>query len=140
MEKWIKWEPAKNLSGKYEIIKIVHTPNIFYITLFDIDNNKKIKIVFRHSIDTYRITYETFRCNTISYLHEQYGPDFYSRWTFFKITNSKYLKWLSEESCTISDSMPFTHFCILTSETLVDIVTGYEPKVEFFTEPELKKS
>lgn len=129
-EKWIRWEPIKNLSNQYYVQSISDTfSGGFKIKLIDDKNpKKKILVSWPDSVFAYRKTYETFTILTLGKIDEQYGKDFRD-WAFFKVENSEYLRWLSEQSCGITDSLNFTHFCIYSTEEMVDIVVGYEPIV-----------
>jgi hypothetical protein len=65
-------------------------------------------------------------------LTEKYGREFYKNWSFFKVTNSEYVKWLSEKSCAYADEFSFTHFSIVGSDEIIDVLARYEPTVAFF--------
>jgi len=62
-------------------------------------------------------------------LKNTYGGDFYGNWTFFKVENSSYLKWLSEQSCTVTDHLNLQHICCITEDSILDIATSYEPEI-----------
>ena len=97
-EQWIRWEPISGLADKYEIESISDTFDRFTVILSDLkDEEKKVKVTFEGSVDAYRAVNESFRLKTFSELHEKYGVDFYGWWTFFKVADSEYLKWLSEQ-------------------------------------------
>jgi hypothetical protein len=131
-EQWIRWEPAKGLSSKYCIESILDNLEAFKIVLHDEhDSRKKIYIIFEGFVGSYKWTDETFRLGTVSFLNKQYGTKFYSEWTFFKVINSKYLRLISEESCSISDSRNLIHLVIIESNSILDIIAASEPKIEF---------
>lgn len=129
-EQWIKWVPLPDLAKKYYIDALSDTEEGFTILLSESDNKqKRIKIIFKNSVSAYRITDETFRHRLICNLSDQYGSEFYGEWTFFKVLNSHYLQWLSEQSAGIADSLRFTHFSIIAADSILDIATTYEPKI-----------
>lgn len=131
MEKWIKWEPIKGLSPKYYIESISDNINGFEIILFEgHDNKEKVHVIFENSVDAYNCSEEGFRLKTIWNLGDKYGKDFYGDWTFFKVINSKYLQWLSKESVEMYDSLSLIHFSFLAADSVLDVVTTYEPRVE----------
>lgn len=134
-EKWYRWEPANNLSKNYYIKSITDSvEDKFKIILSDAENsNKKILISFAHGVDAYRCTNESFTFLTIDSLEKTYGTDFYSNWAFFKVEDSEYLKWISKQSYGVYDGskFPFTHFCILGVDAVVDIINTYEPTITF---------
>jgi hypothetical protein len=130
-EQWVKWEPIKGLSANYYVDSISDNMKGFKIVLSEAKNeNKKIHIIFKDAVYAYRSTEEGFRLDMLYYLKAQYGAKFYSEWSFFKITDSAYLKWLSEQSYGITDRLNFTHFCIFTMNFVLDIIAAYEPIVK----------
>lgn len=139
-ENWEKWEPIIKLEQKYNIDAIEYTiKGGFKITLskcgaiFPKDNDKvkKVIITFKAGIFAHRETDESFMLYTIKMLKNNYGSDFFSKWTFFKVTNSAYLKWISEQSFGLADSYPLTHYSLLAGNAALDIVNDDEPVVEF---------
>lgn len=135
-EQWTRWEPIKGLSRKYYIDSTSDGIEGFIIILSDVENRKKrVRISFEYSVHAYRNTNESFTNQIICDLDAKYGTEFYGDWTFFKVTNSEYLQWLSEKSCGWSDACGgFTHFSILSVEYILDIIDSTEPTVEFIDE------
>jgi hypothetical protein len=66
----------------------------------------------------------------LNYIDEKYGTEFYSQWTLFKVTNSEYLEWISNQSFDIAESENLTHFAIVVVDSIIDIIAAYEPKIE----------
>ncbi|MFA5998755.1 MAG: hypothetical protein WC747_01920 [Candidatus Babeliales bacterium] len=130
-EKWTRWEPINGLSGKYYLDYFAWSEKGFVVELISGKKEKRIQILFDDYIDSFRYTNESFCFKIFGDLSDQYGDDFYGDWSFFKVTNSEYLKWLSDKSRTWSDQIQFIHFCILGGDEVIDIVTNYEPKVRF---------
>ena len=131
-EKWSQWKPLENVANEYYIKSITITGKEFVILLEDArTDSPQVSISYPTFINNFRSNEEAFRLLTISYLKEKYGVKFYSEWTFFKIENSQYLKWISEQSYGISDGCKLNHFCILTDDEFFDFVSSSEPKVEF---------
>lgn len=133
-EKWIRWEPAKKLAPKYYIESITdRVEDKFNMVLSDSETKKKVLVSFPHGVDAYRSTDESFILLTINTLDETYGTNFYGDWTFFKVEDSEYLKWISSQTYNIYDKskFPFIHFCILGIDSMVDIITTYEPTITF---------
>lgn len=130
-EQWVRWEPIQNLAQRYSIESISDTLDGFKIVLFEENaEQNKLQIFFDNSVDAYRSTYESFRQKIINDLHEKYGQSFYVNWSFFKINNSSYVQWLSEESYGITDMIGVMHFSIVTKEEIVDIIACYQPDVK----------
>ena len=68
-------------------------------------------------------------------LSEHYGDSFYGTWTFFKVSNSEYLRWLSNQSFETMNST-FMHFTFVTGNSILDVICTYEPKVKFVGTPQ----
>ena len=129
-EKWIKWEPLNGLSCNYYIESITDNLNGFEIIMIEEqDSNTKLKIKFEASVDAFRDTDESFRSKLLLYLNTNYSD--ISKWCFFKVENSEYINWLSEQSLGIIDSLKCTHFVFITYNSVLDVATTYEPKFEF---------
>jgi len=134
-EQWSQWKPINNLAGKYYIESISDNINGLKIVFFEWHNEtKKVIITFTDSVDAYRSTDEIFRLKLISDLKEKYKSKLYGKWTFFKVDNSAYIKWLSKQSYTISDERSFMHFSFVGVDSILDVVTNYEPKVALINE------
>ena len=133
-EQWIKWEPIKNLSSKYYEESFSDDENGLKFILVDAINKRR-RITVEIRSDSYLKRNQEFRQATINFLDKHYGSKFHSEWTFFKIINSKYIKWLSEESYGVfdlnDDEYPLNHFVFLTENSIIDIVDSWEPKVKF---------
>ncbi len=135
MEEWTRWEPINGLSGKYYLDYFSWSEKGFIVELISERKKERIQILFDEYIDAYRYTNESFYFKLAGDLSDKYGDDFYGNWSFFKVTNSEYLKWLSEKSCTLSDQMHFVHFCILGGDEVIDIINNDEPKVKIIEQP-----
>jgi|SaaInlStandDraft_4_1057021.scaffolds.fasta_scaffold204313_1 hypothetical protein len=132
-EKWISWNPIDNFSYEYSIDSIIDDVDSFRITLTDIkDKTNKIQIIFDDSIYSYRSTDESYRRNTIKFMEEEVDC---SKGLFFKvIENSEYLAWLVRESGEVVkvdiESNSLIHFVFVDSESFLDVVANYEPRIE----------
>ncbi len=93
------------------------------------DSKYTIKVTFYRLVDAFRRSDKDFYFKMLHDLSSRYGGDFYGNWSFFKITNSDYLKWISEKSCTVSDYLPFQHFCIIGGNEIIDVLAQKEPEV-----------
>lgn len=123
-ESWIKWEPTAELAKKYRLYSIVeNAEENFQIVLSELeDENKKVIIEFQGLVDAYRLRNLEFCQNTLHYLNEKYGHEFYQDWTFFKIDNSHYVELLSKKLNAFYETFQTTHFCIITEEVIIDII------------------
>jgi len=131
MEKWIKWEPITNLSDTYYIDSIIDDCDGLKIVLSESKNeHNKLSIIFESSVDFYAKTDETFVGSIINELNQLYGTKFYSEWTFFKRINSDHIQQLSKQSYGIADSRNLIHFSIIATDSILDVIAAYEPKIE----------
>lgn len=129
-EEWKKWEPIKNVSAKYFIDYILNNSKIFKIILTNRDNEfKKVSILFESPIHAFRWSDETYRYKTIIMLSEKYGRSFYSG-TFFKVTNSDYIKWLLGQSSEIKNENDLIHFSFIGANSVLDVIGSPDPIVE----------
>jgi len=129
MEEWIRWQPFEKMSGKFYVDTLMMLEEGLIIKLSK--GEQKIEIVFDGYVDAYRYTNDSFSFKIPSDLAKKYGIDFYGDCSFFKVTNSEYLAWLLEQSCTWSGRFPFMHFCIVGGDEVVDVLAQYEPIVKF---------
>lgn len=120
----------QELNVKYYIDSINDTINGLCILLSEVnDASLRVKVLFEHSVHAYRSTDESYRSNTINYLQDSYGVNFYRERTFFEITDSEYIQWLSKQSQGISDLEQISHYSILAVNSIVDVIAAYEPKI-----------
>jgi hypothetical protein len=55
---------------------------------------------------------------------------FFRNWFLFQVENSKLSRWAAEESCGFYEEEELKHFCIVTSEELIDILASFDPTVK----------
>lgn len=135
IEQWIRWEPIPHLVRQYYIWKLTDFEGKLEIILKDaVNDTPSVKVVFNSIRCAYRYTDELFRAELVHKLNQQHAGTSYMNWTFFKVENSSYIKWFSEQSYTISDRFGLKHFAIITDDEMLDIATLHEPKVEFVQE------
>lgn len=131
-EKWKKWQPINGLGNRYEIDRIGYVIKGDFKILFSEyrDMGKRVTVIFKNGIYAHRKTDESFRLQTYEMLDDNYGKDFYTKWAFFKLTNSLYIKELSTQSLGFADSYPLTHYAFLTVNSILDVVAACEPIVK----------
>ncbi|QQR49649.1 hypothetical protein IPF37_02290 [bacterium] len=129
-EQWKKWEPMSGLPVKYYVDSIVNNLETLEILLSDAANrNDKIRIVFENCSDAYRKTKRDVQEHALESFQKESNEC-----GFFKITNSAYQQWLSEQSCTFADYMCWQHFCFKGLNFIVDVIVAQEPQIEFIGE------
>ncbi|MFC6332757.1 hypothetical protein ACFP56_09000 [Paenibacillus septentrionalis] len=129
-EKWVYMDIEQELNVKYYIDSINDNTEGLSIMLSEVnDESLRVKVFFEHSVHAYRSTDESYRSNTINYLQDSYGLNFYKERTFFVITDSEYIRWLSQQSQGISDLEQVSHYSFLAVNSIVDVIAAYEPKI-----------
>jgi hypothetical protein len=129
-EKWVKWEPVQGMSFRYDVEYILDKFDSFEIVLIDmVDKNKKVKLVFENSVNAYRVVEESFRSQLLVEVGN-FNKE-YENWTFFKVENSSFLNWLYKESSGMLKELKPIQFSFITTDSIIDIVSTYHPKVEF---------
>lgn len=129
-ENWQRWEPISGLVKKYYVESLSDKVNGFELLLSEANNSNILQVLFPDSVHAYRSSDESFRQTTLQYLDEQYGSEFYSEWTFFKVEDSEYMQWLVSQSYEILESELLTHFVFLASDSIVDVIAAYEPLIK----------
>ncbi len=138
-ESWERWEPVEGLAKNYYAEKVVEDYDGLSIILIDNDNNAhKILFQVEQAALAYRISYEGFRVKLFRELREKYGSEFHASWTFFKVNDSEYVKWIDQESDTIASHWsstinPLQHICLMTMEAVIDVISYGEPKITFLS-------
>ncbi len=131
-ETWSKWECQITVFRKCYVDSIADTIDGLVIILSDsVHEEQKLRIVFRESVHAYRSTNESYRQKKLYELKSKYGSEFYSEWSTFKVIESEYLKWLSEQSYKISEMESLIHFSIIAVDSIVDVLASYEPTLEW---------
>ena len=122
-EKWTYWIPIKDLYFNYLLDSLIDS-DVLKIAVNEINNRHSLLITFKYSSGAYQIT------NDNGHFQKTQNNNKNADWAFFKINNSNFLKFLSEYSDTISDTIPFMHFVILTQGYQLDILSPQEPEIK----------
>jgi len=134
-EEWVHWNPIEDLEVNFSLESILDTIDGFEVLLTPLHGEKRrLKIRFEASVASFKTTYRPFRNQLILELREKYGESFCSM-SLFKVNNSKYIQWLSEDSYTISDYWMLLHYAIFTDNWIIDIVDRSNPIVEWLENP-----
>lgn len=118
---WKRWEPKIELKNKYYIDTIKDEDNLI-IELSDEVGTEKIIMRWDGCITSYTCTEESSR--SILYDNNEL-----TKWTFFKVENSQYLKWIEYQSLGIEQGDKLIHYCIIGINSVVDIIARYDPEI-----------
>lgn len=110
-EQWLMWEPLSKLDGDFYREAVIDGYHGGYkiIVADHNDKEKKIHITFKIGVSSYRKIYETY-----AWVMQK---DFLRDGSYFyKVTNSKYIQWLSDISESVSSDMEpnMQHFVVFT--------------------------
>lgn len=131
-EEWIKLDQYKIPEGQFIVTNFVQNSDGTKIVLNNEEN--VIEIFFDGIPSLLRSTAEGIRMRTWGEIQLKYQDKFFFRdWFFFQVKNSKLTKWVIEESCNFYDEDQLNHYCIVTSEELIDILASFKPTVKVST-------
>lgn len=125
-----KWYPAKytNLCSMYDVRSIKDIIEGLFIELVPdsvvASENEKYKTIYIYWPGSY-----------VSYMDSDNGARNLAnldkdnnRWTFFKIRESAYVDFIKKDSCGVKGDN-LEHFCIIGTNSVVDILSPYEPQI-----------
>lgn len=130
-EQWNQWEPIANSEGKYGIYRLCETKEGLELICRHEDLDRNMRLLFDHHVYAYTDTNETLALQRFKAIDEQAGLISYAYWSFFTVENSHYIKRLSEQTCGQVDTYYLKHFAFITSDSMTDIISAYEPKVSW---------
>jgi hypothetical protein len=132
-EQWTRWEPVEGLGQNYDILSCCDDYRTgFTIVLCEVNNpNKQLHLIWKNSVACYASANESYTFAMFADLVKYHDNYFFRDWTFFKVSNSNYLKRISISSGTVSDYYGFTHFAVISDEILIDVIISYEPDIKF---------
>lgn len=128
-EEWIKLKQYEIPDGKFIVTSFVQNSDGTKILLDD--ERITVEIFFDGIPVLARNSVENMRMRTWSEVQLKYCDKFIFRNTFFfEVKNSKLIKWVMEESCGFYDESQLRHFCIVTTEEMIDIIAAFDPTVK----------
>lgn len=125
-EDWIKINNNDVPEGEYVVTDFSQNANGVRILLEDgIHTNEiffdGIPILVSNSI-------EGLRMRTWSEVQLKYNDKFIFRKSFlFEVKKSELIKWCIHESCGFFEENQLRHYCIITCEEMLDIISTFEP-------------
>ena len=131
-ERWEKWEPIEGLTGYYYIDSICNNKYGLKIILVNMkDKKKELHITFDTGVYCLRDTDDSYTDDRVIAACKRQGEELFRSTNFFKVTNSEYVKWVSEMSRGISDYPPLEHLVIISEDSTFEVLTNYRPKAEY---------
>jgi|UPI0007C5D92F hypothetical protein len=129
LEHWERWVPTNGLPSRLYNDTFIDNKESIVLEFSDEKDKKKIIVKFEEGVLSYRNTDEGSLLRKLNYLDQQYGTDFYSEWTLFKVINSEYINWFLDESSGIYEPNQLKHYVFLTPNDVIEILTTYTPSV-----------
>lgn len=131
-ENWNKWNPCEMPEGIYYVTNFVQNQEGTKITLADEENC--IEVFFDGVPQLVRTSIEGIRMRTWGEVQIKYNDKFFFRnWFLYKVGNSRLSDWASEESCGFYSAKDLTHYCIITSEDIIDVLATFEPTLNIYS-------
>lgn len=122
IEQWTKWVPyGESLGKKYTKKNLVLDKNFKILAENESREAKDILINFSEGVSVFRVTDIAYCSSILQTIDRAYGKNFHQKWTFFKVINSEYVKWLYEESLQIVN-LNTNHYVFVFTNYIVDVV------------------
>ena len=128
-ENWLKWNPIDIPKGEYIVTSFTQDKNGVKILL---DDEKHAVEVFFDGVPLLiRQAMEGIRMRTWGEIQDKYHDKSYFRHHFFfLVKNSLLTEWAVEEGAGFYEREEISHYCIVTSEELIDILATFEPEIK----------
>ncbi len=129
MEQWERWLPLNGLPPQLYNESFIDNKEGVILEFSDESEKRTITVTFDKGVLSYRNTDEGSLIKKLSQLDDQYGVEFYSEWTLFKVRNSSYIDWFLDESSGVYKQDQIVHYVFLTPDDVIEILSSYEPSV-----------
>lgn len=126
-QKWMKWEPTKNIPQVLLLNSLTYDCNNLIIELYIPDEKSKILTIDFDGFLAFRSMDESkYSCEPREFektlLDMQPEPNFYQKWSLFTIKNSKYIDWFLEQTGGVHDNDPIIHYSIETPDDVIEVL------------------
>jgi hypothetical protein len=127
-ENWILWNPDRIESSEAFSTQITQDKNG---TRFTVEcMHQFIDLIFDGFVPIYLYSYEGIRPASYVPVQQKNNDKYYfKKWFLYKIENSDFLNWAAMESYNLYQNYDLQHFCIVTEDDVVDILSSVEPKI-----------
>lgn len=124
-EEYIIWNPENITFSSANYTEIVEDEDLKFVINCD---DMTLEIIFSGIILTYMYSEQGTRMMSWSIAQEKYNDKLYFRKNpVYKVENSLLIKWVLIESCGFYSETDLTHYCIVTEQDVVDIISMCEP-------------
>lgn len=118
------WEPLENIPRILNCEGIHDDYEGFRILLRENDRSPVLRIMF-DAVRSYRKSDEGDLLRTIASINDP------GRSSLFIVDNSSWVEWFHEETYDIHKDRDIKHFAIYTPDDCIDVLSEFEPKVEW---------
>ena len=130
-EEWIQLKQYEIPNGQYIVTNFIQDLEGTKIIL--ISDSNVVEVFFDGIPVLVRNTIEGIRMRTWGEVQLKYKNKKFFRYYFlFQIKNSKLIDWAVDESCNFYDKEQLNHYCIVTSEELIDILASFTPTIKVY--------
>ena len=130
-ELWSYWVPANIEQSDYNIDSLCENGLNFIIILINYEKkDHEMHITFKKA-RCFRRTNELYTVARMRMAYQQQTREFFLKRQSYKIINSEYLQWASQQSDGISDSAQLEHYVVFTDDIVLDILCANEPAITF---------
>jgi hypothetical protein len=125
-ENWLKWNPTRIREGVYIVTQLLQDVDGTKVMLSN--EEQVVEAFFDGYTPIVRSAAEGIRVRTWEEVQQKYSDkSFFRNWFLYIVENSLLLQWVEEESCGFYEKEKLKHFCIVTGEELIDIVSTFDP-------------
>lgn len=134
-EEWVKLKQYNIPEGQFIVNNFTQDLEGTKIVLDDEKNT--VEVFFDGIPVLVRSAVANIRMRTWSEVQLKYHDKLMFRNTFFfEVKNSKLVQWSNEEGCGFYEENQLRHYCIVTSEEVIDVLATFEPVVRVINFPE----
>ena len=130
-EEWVKLKQYNIPEGQFIVNNFTQDLEGTKIVLDDEKNT--VEVFFDGIPVLVRSAVANIRMRTWSEVQLKYHDKSMFRNTFFfEVKNSKLVQWSNEEGCGFYEENQLRHYCIVTSEEVIDVLATFDPIVRVF--------
>ncbi len=130
-EEWVKLKQYNIPEGQFIVNNFTQDLEGTKIVLGDEKNT--VEVFFDGIPVLVRSAVANIRMRTWSEVQLKYRDKSMFRNTFFfEVKNSKLVQWSNEEGCGFYEENQLRHYCIVTSEEVIDVLATFDPIVRVF--------
>ncbi len=124
-EEYIIWNPDNITFSSANYTEIIEDEDLKFVINCD---DMILEMIFSGIILNYMYSEQETRMMSWSIAQEKYNDKQYFRKNpVYKVENSLLIKWILIESCGFYSETDLTHYCIVTEQDIVDIISMCEP-------------